>query len=222
MRLDTSFSGDVEMCEFPVKFDEVILGWLLGVVSTPLVMFVTGFVQRRRFEGVLNEELREVRFRLVSSIWLLRNHMGKMDRTFLEWTVGELSAYPEGPEQNRLLEGTHRLLELADAQLAAFAARRKDPLRTKSFPRVVVPYLSSNLESVGLLCSSKQKELVNLLHYVEVINAKAEDLAEWTRRTFEVTNNENHTLASENADSSVEAIIAAAERSVACIKNYFF
>jgi hypothetical protein len=135
------------MCEWLAKFDGIILGWLLGVLSTPLVMYSTAIVERRRFQAVLKEELREVRFRLVASVFVLRSHLGKMDRTSLEWIAGELNAYTEGSERTFLLESTRRLLDLTDTQLAALATLPRNPLGTKSFPRVVVPYLSAKLES---------------------------------------------------------------------------
>lgn len=50
----------------------VIIGWLLGVLSTPLGMYFTGIVERRRFANVLKEELKEVRFRLGVTIRRLR------------------------------------------------------------------------------------------------------------------------------------------------------
>ena len=208
------------MGDWFLKFDEVILGWLLGVLSTPLVMYFTAIVERRRFENVLKEELREVRFRLAASIYSLRSHLGQIDRPALEWIAAELNAYPEEPVRDRLLAGIRQMLQLTDAQLAALATQPRNPLGTKAVPKVAIPYLSAKVESVGLLCSDKQKELVNLLHYVEVINIKVEELAGWNRVTFEVTNDENHTLASGNADVSIQAIITAAERASACIKNY--
>lgn len=208
------------MTELFAKFDEVILGWLLGVLSTPLTMYATDFVERRRFKSVLKEELREVRFRLAVIVYTLRLHLTKMDRASLEWISAELSAYPGNPERDRLISSLRPLLDLTDAQLAALANQSRNPLGTKAVPRIGVPYLSAKLESIGLLCSSKQKELVNLLHYVEVMNVKAEELAGWNQRTFEVTNNENHALAAGNADTSIQAIITAAERASACIKGY--
>lgn len=198
----------------------VILGWLLGVLSTPLVMYLTATVERRRFKNVLQEELRETRFRLTALIFSLRNHLGTIDRSTLQWIVSELESYPQRPERDKLLEGTQRLNELTDAQLTALATRPRDPLGTKAVSKVVTPYLSAKLDSIGLLCADKQKDLVNLLHYVEVINLKATEMADWDRRTFEVTNDDNHALAAGNSESSMKAIITAAERAAACIKNY--
>jgi hypothetical protein len=220
MRLDTNFLGG-SLTELFAKYDEVILGWLLGVLSAPLVMYCTAFVERRRFKTVLNAELREVRFRLAASTYSLRLHLGQMNRASLEWISAELSAYSAIPERDRLIASLQPLLGLTDAQLAGLANQPRNPLGSKALPRIVIPYLSARLESIGLLCSSEQKELVNLLHYVEVINVKAEELADWNQRTFDVTNNENHVRAAGNADTSIQAIITAAELATASIKNYF-
>ncbi len=70
------------------KFDEVILGWLLGILSTPIVMYCSAIVERRRFKSVLKEELREVRFRLVTLIYILRDHLGHLSRLGINrWSV---------------------------------------------------------------------------------------------------------------------------------------
>lgn len=199
---------------------EVILGWILGVLSTPLVMYCTSEVERRRFKNVLIEELREVRFRLIASIYLLRTHLGSVDRSSLQWMTEELNAYKDKSEQEKLISGINGLLQLSDVQLVALANHGRNPLNSKSFPRVVLPYLSSKVDSVSLLKSNKQKELINLLHYVEVINVKGEELAYWNQHTFVATSNANHTLASGNADTSMQAIIQSAEKAVGCIKNY--
>lgn len=199
----------------------VVVGWFLGVFSTPLVMYFTGIVERRRFKDVLKEELREVRFRLALSVYQLRMHLRKIDRPFLEWMVIEMNAYSDDPLRNSTLVGVRAALNLTDAELITFNSQPRDPLGTKSFPRVVLPYLSSKMDSVGLLCSGKQKELVNFMHYVEVINVKSAELAEWNVLSFQVESNENHVRASGNADVSIQAIAASAEKAVACIRNYF-
>lgn len=65
----------------------VVVGWLLGVLSTPLVMYFKAIVERRRFKDVLKDELREVRYRLVASIYVLRQHLSQVDRAKLEWLI---------------------------------------------------------------------------------------------------------------------------------------
>lgn len=41
----------------------VVVGWILGLLSTSLVAYLSGIVERRKFKDVLKEELRGVRFR---------------------------------------------------------------------------------------------------------------------------------------------------------------
>lgn len=200
----------------------IIIGWLLGILSTPLAMYFVGVVERRRFKDVLNEELREVRFRLALAVYQLRVHLKKIDRPFLGWMIVEMNAYSNDPVRNSTLEGVRATQNLTDAELTAFNLRPCDPLGTKSFPRIVLPYLSSKMDSVGLLCSSKQKELVNLMHYVEVINVKSAELAEWNMLSFQIGDHENHARVSRNADISIQAIAASAEKAIACIRNYLF
>lgn len=158
--------------------NDVVLGWLLGVLSTPLTLYFTGAVEKRRFACALREELSEVRYRLAALIYSLRNHMGLMDRTALEWQHAELMAYPQGEERDRLLQGIRRLIDLTDAQLAALAQNSRDPLGSKALPKIITPYLSAKLDTIGLLSAKKQKELVNFLHYIEVINLKVVEMAE--------------------------------------------
>lgn len=96
----------------------VVVGWILGVLSTPLVMYFNAFVERRRFQDVLKEELREVRFRLVISIYLLKKHLGKIDRKFLDWVATETTLFPEGVERNQLLEIISHFFQPNSNQLA--------------------------------------------------------------------------------------------------------
>ncbi len=199
----------------------VVIGWLLGILSTPLAMYFSGIVERRRFEDVLKEELREVRFRLALSVYQLRMHLRKIDRSFLEWMVAEMNAYSDDPVRNSTLVGVRSMLRFSDADLLASNSEPLNPLGTKSFPKVVLPYLSSKTDAIALLCSAKQKELVNLLHYVETINVKSAELTDWNVLSFQVDSNENHARASGNADGSIQAISDAAEKSIGCIKNYF-
>jgi len=204
-----------------VEIMAVIIGWLLGILSTPLVIYISGEVERRRFKDVLKEELREVRFRLALSAYQLRLHLRKIDRSFLEWMVVEMNAYTNDPLRNSTLEVVRSMLRLSNEDLLAINSELRNPVGTKSFPKVILPYLSSKTEAIALLCSAQQKELVNLLHYVETINVKSTELAEWNVVSFQIDNNENHARASRNADGSIQAISDAAEKSIACIKNYF-
>ena len=204
-----------------VEIIAVIIGWLLGILSTPLVIYFSGLVERKRFKDVLNEELREVRFRLALSVYQLRLHLSKIDRPFLEWMALEMGVYSEDPVRISTLKVVQSMLDHSDTDLLAINSENRKLLVTKSFPKVILPYLSSKIDSIALLPSAKQKELVNLLHYVETINVKSSELDEWNFLSFQVDDNENHKRASENAECSIQAITNTCEKSIECIKNYF-
>ncbi len=207
------------MNDDPFKFLDVILGWFLGLASTPIVMYFTAIVERRRFRAVLNEELRETRKRLVGFVFLLRSHLGRIDRIFLRWFEQEVQLFGPGAERSSSLEFISASLKMTDADLS-LKNQKSGTHVTKSVPSVRIPYLSSNLDKIGLLGGTEQKNLDNLLQYIEILNSKVSELSEWNAKTFDVQTAENHDLASGNAEKSITAILSAAERAIECIKEY--
>jgi hypothetical protein len=203
-----------------MKFEDVVLGWLLGILGTPIVMYFSAMVDRRRFEDTLREELRELRFRLTAMVYLLRKYLGTLDKKNLDWIAAEFKIYPSGPERDGMLKLVEELGKLSDSQIKEYVLSDKNIQKTKAIPRVSVPYLSSRLEILGLLDGKKQRNLVNLLHYLEVINIKSDEVREWNVLSFEVSNDKNHDLASDNAKLAMEAIVISAERAVGCSSNY--
>lgn len=203
-----------------MKFDEIILGWLLGLLGTPLVMYLNAVVDRRRFNDALVEELREVRFRLVSMVYVLRSHLDALDKSKLKWIISEIELYPSGTERDNILKLVKSLDALNDAELNSYILANKKPNHTKATTSISIPYLNSRLEMIGLLSSSKQRSLVNLLHYINIINTKSDEIRDWNRLTFEVENDANHSRACGNAEESMAAIVSSAERAIKCISNY--
>jgi hypothetical protein len=217
-------SMDKLVCENTgsISENQLIVGWVMGILSAPLGTWLHSFLERRRFIAAASVELRELRYRLAALQFILVCPLGKMDRLFLMWCKIEIEAYRRTPEQERLIETIDHILNRTDDEIAAAnrAGQANGERITKSIPEVIIPYLNSQAKMIGLLSTGRQEALVNLLHQVEVINSKNREMHSWNQATFEMGNPQNHANAVQNSQMCMSAIYTAAHQASDWIRKF--
>lgn len=203
------------------ELNGVILGWVLGLLSAPLTLYLTGVVEGRRFRAVLAVELSELRYQLVGILYVLKEHLGELDRATIELLIEELQLYPSGIERDRILKKVQAMISCSDEQLAAAAALKQDQVqKTKAMSPLSVQYLVANIPALALLNETNQRAVVSLLRNLEVINSKIADVTEWDRQSFSPSSPENYDLLVGNSKAGMKAISVAARRALDSIRGY--
>lgn len=204
------------------KFAEIILGWFLGVVSGPVLKWISSYRERKQFIKGLRIELTEVRFRLASSLYGIARDIGKFDRDFLIWMKAEVQTYSGVYPTVKVAAGFDSLLQLDDANMALvqqyIAATAGN--EGKSIPYAQTPYLDSKLDKVASLSEKQQALLLNIKRGLSIVNRKIDEAAMWEKMTFEVTNVANHTAVIGNSNACLGSMFTAAQESIGSMKSY--
>ncbi len=198
------------------QFNGVFLGWFLGLLGTPAVMYLSSIVDRRRFEAAVRTEIVELGARLAGLIFLVRSSAGTLERAHVE----ELLADFKSQESDQIPVNLKRLSLLSDDDFRAAICQLQDPRRSKVIPNMSAPYLAANLNLVSLLSASKQKNLINLLHHLDALNSKSQDLATWVLKTHEVLTPSAYDLVQQNVLLSTNAIVSSAEMALVRIRSF--
>jgi hypothetical protein len=196
----------------------ICLGWVLGLLGTPLLLGINNFFERRRFVSTLKAELTETKFRLVLRIFILARQLKIMDRKMLEWVVLRVeSCDPLDDYKMDFLLRHKRLLQLSENQLSTSLM----PIYEEgtAIGPISTPYLNAKLESVGMLAAGSQRCLVNFLFHMDTLNTKAQENAHWTTMSFSSSEKELVNI-EKNISYSVAAWISSAECAVEDIELF--
>lgn len=206
------------ICEFLTKESDliaVIIGWFLGLVSAVGAWFAGTFVKRYRFEKTVKAELVEVRWKAASYVFSILSKRGKLDKDALNWCLGQFTKYRKTDERNRMIDNINGMLKAKDEDLAtankiALNASAAEPAH--AMPKIYIPFLVSNAESIALVSEKRSVALVQILSHMEILNGKIEDMTYWDRFTFSPGNDGNYDKAVRNSETSKDAIIGACRR----------
>jgi len=206
------------VCDFLTGVNElvaIIIGWLLGLVSTAGAWLVGTIVKRSRFEKTVKVELNEVRVKVASFVFLVSSKRGGIDKETVGWCLNQLKKCPGTDECKRIIDNLTLISESEEEHLDQSnrnTASTLTDLPALAMPRVYLPFLSSNADSIALVCENKRAALVQILSHIEVLNGKIDDMTFWDRLTFDPGNNSNYTTAIQNSEMSKDAILAACKR----------
>lgn len=182
----------------------VVVGWLLGILSTPIVEWLKERRLRKQLRLGILTELSEVRVRLAMSVFTVSNRFGEVDGKLLDWfsaAIVEYQGMHPTPEIKKILDkhGT-----LTDEQLKQlYAATNTIP----SFKKVRLPYLDSKIGALSLLEEPTQAILFEIRTKVDIVNEIIEDIQFYHKLTFDSSIVEsNHEKVSGNLNDAIRQV----------------
>jgi hypothetical protein len=200
-----------EIGTWVVNHLDLLVGWILGILSTASAAVVGYFINVYRFKVTVSAELKEIRLRIATYVYSLTSALFNQDRKTLLWCLSNLSDSSESPERDKIVKHIEFQLGYSDKQLedANTYARLNRKSVAKVLPHLQISFLKSKLDSISLLNSKKRIAIVSILTNVEVINGLISDMIYWDRLTFELSDKVNYENAVSNSRSCMESIINA-------------
>jgi hypothetical protein len=162
----------------------VVVGWFLGIATTPVVGFFQRRWKRRSLSPALKTEVAELREQAAGAAFYIRGAHGTRGRDRLEWFLSMLEQPPQSDFAKRNVLRLQEQLKRTDRELASAAAIGAEPTTTTSAPRLELPFLVAHLTDLPLFSTDVQQKLLRLLRECRFYNGAAEEAQESLRTTF--------------------------------------
>jgi hypothetical protein len=184
-----------------------IVGWILGLATTPAVRYFERRSKRESLRGALRAELADTREQGVATamyIWMKR---GKTGRTQLEWEVRLLEREPQSDFARRNVPLLQEQLKMTDAQMAALAAHTAAEQSGISAQRFELPFLAGHISDLSVFSASVQERLLHIVKECRFFNAIVEEAREYKALTFKPDiGSDNFAIAAANLRRSEERL----------------
>ncbi len=167
------------------KIALLILGWLFGLLSPAIV---TG-IQRRRevraLRATILRELNDVRYQVVSAVYLIDVNQGTTTRGNLEWVRLHHSDFANKDGVPKLLDAIRQMLGLNDEGIAFLAQDgRAKTAATPALKNYSTPILDSNFASFSYLDHKLQSALMEVRLRLSLLNQNTEEYRTYFQLTY--------------------------------------
>lgn len=192
-----------------MDFLPILFGWSLGILSTLGIDLIKKYGRKKEFEKGVLAELREIRSRLASIVFLLSPKYGPFDREVLKWVH---NIFKEDAGATVSLETINtlmtRLEEWTDEQLEDWGRRRRaEQISGKSIRKYYAPFLDANIGQVSLFDVKFQRLIHQIRAWLGALNETTDEAWYYFSKTFDSTlDSTNRRIINANLDGAYKAI----------------
>ena len=184
-----------------IAHEQLVLGWLLGMLSPALVEAVR---RRRRVTALqiaLGQELRGLQFQMATKALVFRLRASKPNPTFLAWFDGMIAKHSDQPG----VEESRKYLALLQA---ADLSKLPDPEPKRGFSLSVgeAPLLTTHTNEIAQFPIEAQKWLLRLVRELSFFNQQVTFLRHLFDKTFDSLSETNRTLIKRNLEEGYEGL----------------
>lgn len=177
----------------------LVLGWLLGLLGPLIVDRIRSQYSNTEIRKACVVELRDLRYRMISAVYMIEIRLGGLDRQLLEMTRDITKDYKGAlvvPELNETLDS---MLGYTDQDLAALAQHATSPIDGGlSLKKYHAPYLAAHVGSFGVFDEKLQSAILDVLASLALFNEEVDEARFYFKLTYEPgMSEENHRRASE-------------------------
>lgn len=173
----------------------VLLGWVLGFATTWITEAVKKHITKVETEKGIQTELNELRLKLITSIYLLRNHLGTFDAKVLNWMMPMIAKYDGAHETTPIANLLITLSSLGDDKLQAAVGiqAQSSAQHGLALKKYAVPYLEAKIDQLGALSEQTQSTLLSIKGHLDLLNQEIDLARHYTDKTFLELSKENYT-----------------------------
>lgn len=178
---------------------ELLLGWLLGLLSPLIVDGIKGKYDKKELFLFVKSEFKSIQYRLVCNSYILGEKYGKFDRGFLEWCLSYFNNYPEIVGQVTI-SALDKLLEMDDDEFAKnhFLQRKSEEHLGLSLKTIKTHFLDSKIHCISTFNINLQSIILSLKTEIELLNEETEWQIKQHFMTFDNISNLNLSLIKED------------------------
>jgi hypothetical protein len=176
----------------------LILGWILGFLSTELEQWISRRRSRKCFQEILILELKKIMPQLISRYFLLSSSLGKINKESLDWTIKMFEKFPEGAE--KILENIKKIdfskYDFSKTGLYLGYSSEKG----KYIHKFVTPFLQLEYSGISLLPLKLQGPVIEIQKFINQINGEIEFSDFCFKKTYDVESPENYKILNQNTE----------------------
>jgi len=181
----------------------IFLGWLLGMLSPPIVDRIRNRYKEQEVKRAIFTELRDLQLRLVFVTYKLEGRFGTFDKALLEWVTSVLESYKGMAKVDNLLELSKQYLAFDDRAFQAIAEHQKaQPGGGLNVKKYRAPYLDSNIGMLGIFSEQSRAALLDIRAQLDFFNEEIDEARMYHKMTFDLSGSEkNHLVACQNVET---------------------
>lgn len=188
-----------------VSLQGLAVGWVLGVASHLVVDYFKRDAEANRFRDAVKVDINEYGLTMASIYIQVQLSNDRASKEDIEVCKRVLKTYSiQNVEKH--LEVVNALLDIPDDQFQVVSKKMVETRRGKAhnFRSINLSYLSSTPASIGILNSTEQKFLIQLLATIERANSQISDIQQWVKELVKDNYPKN---AETNYNSGLDALM---------------
>ena len=191
----------------------LLLGWLLGLLSPQIAERIKRYYQKQDLKCGIFSELKEVKVRLVSTVYLLTKKVGTYDKELIEWVKKNLEGYEGSYPTKRILKNLKKLSSQVDnKQLKTIQLLYEDEESGLSLKKFFLPFLESKMGSLPVFGNEFRTLVFEIRSQIQILNEEIDNAQFYFRKTFDSSMSaENHKIVRLNLKSCYNNIAKQAQ-----------
>ena len=162
-----------------------IFGWLLGLLSQPIVSRIEKYYKRGDVKTAIFSKLKNLLVRLASTCMKIEAHLGTKDKESLRWLKAIYEEYRiECPQ--KILDAMEKIIQAPDEQFKVavqyLKAGEDEGIGLRGFS---LPFTDSILENLSVFDPKFQSDILEIRTQVGFLNEVVEESVFYFRLTFD-------------------------------------
>jgi hypothetical protein len=163
----------------------VFLGWLLALLTTPIVEAIKRAYEVKQMRTGVLAELAELKYRMAIVAYYVAGKFGTRNHEFLKWAKPYIVGYSGPMRSDNVAKAVELQLSLAPEVLDAYLKTQRDEDKGISLKRYPIPYTSSKLDRLAWVSESVRGLLLEINTQIGILDAEADNAQYYFRMTFD-------------------------------------
>ncbi|MCK9424966.1 MAG: hypothetical protein M0Q21_02880 [Ignavibacteriaceae bacterium] len=216
-----------EIAKNVIKYLPLAIGWLLGIFSAVVIEQIKKQILKQNIKRGIKTELRELSLRLAASCFKSILDCGAISEEWAKWFKPYYKILTESDEYDYLRDkpkpdkkiDTYCDKEFYEYLVFMQNKNRANELKTPVYPKIVLPYLDSNYNTISLLNDQFVKLISKLKRETIHINSDYEQVWFYHTKTFERITDINHSIAVNNIEDICKRILRKEKNIISLIEK---
>jgi len=179
-----------------------ILGWLLGLLSQPIVSRIEKYYKRNDLKTAIFSELKNLKIRLAAGCYEIQSHLGFSDKETLKWVKSVYEEHRTDCPQG-VLQSINKMLQVPEKQFtlltSLFKAEENVSLNIKTYS---LSFIDSILEHLSVFDSEFQRHVLEVRAQINILNEEIKNAEFHYQLTFNPScMSANKTIIKSNLDN---------------------
>lgn len=200
---------------------ELVVGWLLGVISPLSIILLNRWTDKRRFLGGVSAELAKIRSDIVARLWIIATMRGEINKTFIHWYENQLQYIHEDDIRHAVKSIVQNLSQRPESHWDLFLREHMNTpdmyIAHRKLQCILIDHIISTTTSFR---HNRTVHLLDILEQINLYNNSVEEHAKFSDMTFDSTKEGSMENIRKNIDSRDNQIVFTSHRLIDLISDF--